>query len=509
MSLLKQFASRWKKDKYPIDRDAVYLFPDTNFFHEFTSPQDTRWGESIETDNIILVLTTPILREIDSQKTAKNVRVQKGARALNSLIADIAGEAGRYYEYRPESPRVRLILRPDLRPEPKLAQRLDYSSNNAADHQLVGIIAGFKARYPYIDSRLLTDDTGPKTAADMVGVPFVQIPESWRRTLGTSDEERTIRRLEGDLQRVMSREPRLEVRAITDNNDTKPQFHLEQRKFLPLTDAETDDLIRRITERYPVRTKYDIKLPPSSSSDKWAIKIDLALHRKWTPPSNESISKYRDEAYPQWLDKIGETLRTLHEYLNKSAAEVFVDIEIANVGTRPATSTEVRVSCQGPFWLTFNDQGSNNENGSLTLPDPPDAPKGKWVDAVFAPRFADTFKATFPIASNFDSPRLPPFNRPIQRDPHGFYYGERVAIQSSQSITATCLEYRHGEDPELFRIFVNPMSKGDQLKGLIKVEIHATNLTDPVKSQYPVTLSFTEESCYTYAEELVVSLINP
>ena len=314
LSFLARVRSWRESAKYPIDPDALYLFADTNFFHERRPPHEDYWKDVIDSPNIVLVLTTPILREIDSQKNANNVRIQKSARALNSTINKITGDKNLYQEYRSSKPRVRLVLRPDLMPDRKLAGRLDYTSSNATDHQLVGIVSTFRWRYPAVASQLLTGDTGPKTAADMVDVPCVPIPDSWRRPIGTSDEERENRRLNSEVARLRAQEPVIELSPILENDNVENGYILERRTYLPLTDDEIDAQIERITRCYPLVNDFGSK--PAAESRLQMITVALrSMRGAWVPPSDESIARYRDELYPQWLEEIRSILNSLNERL--------------------------------------------------------------------------------------------------------------------------------------------------------------------------------------------------
>ena len=190
-------------------------------------------------------------------------------------------------------------------------------------------------------------------------------------------------------------------------------------------------------------------------------------------------------------------------------------IAFTNVGTRPAVSVEIRIDAQGPLWLSVDSTTESKTNPELTLPSPPPAPKGHWeidnlgaslrsVQAVFAglDRFSDPLLASRIYGRDF------PDLANTTRDPHAFYWGNRIAIKNDAPVTASCAEWRHAEEPEEFWIKVEAATAEYPVTGALGVEVHAGNLSDPIRKTYPVTINAMEESCLFEAERLVNALID-
>ena len=235
----------------------------------------------------------------------------------------------------------------------------------------------------------------------------------------------------------------------------------------------------------------------------------------WIPPSDELIAKYRDELYPKWLEEIRNILEHLHETLAGGQTSMVVGIALTNVGTRPAVSAEVRIGAQGPLWMSV-DATTEKVEPELTLPSPPASPKGQWeidslgaslrsATAMFAgpDRYPDSLLTSSIYGRNF------PSLENTTRDPHAFYWGNRIAIKENAPVTASCSEWRHAEMPEEFWIKVEAATTEYPVTGAMHVEVHAGNLSDPIRKSYAVTINAVEESCICEAERLVNALIQP
>ena len=73
----------------------VYLFPDTNLFIQCHPLEKLDWSAWEKFDEVHLIVSRPVQREIDNQKNRGNDRVGKKARQAHSLFRDIViGEQG-------------------------------------------------------------------------------------------------------------------------------------------------------------------------------------------------------------------------------------------------------------------------------------------------------------------------------------------------------------------------------------------------------------------------------
>src|SRR3546814_6052294 len=72
-------------------RKALYVFPDTNVFVQCQSLEELAWSDLGTFDLIVLLLSSPVIGEIDRQKGGAG-RLAKRARTANTLIRRLLDE---------------------------------------------------------------------------------------------------------------------------------------------------------------------------------------------------------------------------------------------------------------------------------------------------------------------------------------------------------------------------------------------------------------------------------
>src|SRR3546814_9455716 len=97
--------------------------------------------------------------------------------------------------------------------------------------------------------------------------------------------------MEAQVRSYQQAEPRCAVKF----EDTPWQF--TRTKQRPLTEAQVAVLMRRLQERHPLVTDFG----PNESQERHmtAGQILLRSFERFTPATDEEISTYRDESYPE------------------------------------------------------------------------------------------------------------------------------------------------------------------------------------------------------------------
>ena len=145
-----------------MSENILYLFPDTNVFIQCRPLHQLDWSEWEEFSEVHLVVSRPVQREIDNQKTRGNDRVGGKARSTYTLFRKIIDSTQGYELVNSSSPRVKLSLEALSRPSPELQDTLDY---NKTDDEIVGCLHRFRRENPDSEARLLTNDGGPMMTA--------------------------------------------------------------------------------------------------------------------------------------------------------------------------------------------------------------------------------------------------------------------------------------------------------------------------------------------------------
>jgi hypothetical protein len=365
----------------------LYLVADTNLFFECKSLDQLPWSE-LGADPIVILLTKPVLDEIDKHKKG-NGRTRERALAIYGRVRDMLRSSAKEVEIQPSSPRVLLRRETTAKPDPALAEDLNYTKT---DEMLIGITSALKGGASGADVKLFTDDTGPATTADALGVPYLLIDERWRRPLAETTEQKRIKDLEKDLATYRAQEPSIAIGC--ESTDASGFVTLTNRNAVPLAETEIDALVERLRIKHPLKTDFTPPKPKSESApDGGATKIEYA------PPADDAIAKYRDSAYPEWIERCRRTLRTLHVGRDQIQRSVVLRWSISNEGTRPGSRVRVEFEAKGPLELKRIREPNDEQDKATekvpstgpvtaTLPAPPIPPPFQTKTIRVPPRAA-------------------------------------------------------------------------------------------------------------------------
>ena len=139
---------------------VVYLFVDTNLLLQCRSLEELDWSTWNKFDEVRLIVSKPVQREIDYRKNKGNDRVGKRARAANTMFRKMLNDRDKVV--RDSDPCVKLSVEPQHQYSKKLEDRLNYQER---DDQLIGTVYEFAQCHPGADVRLLTHDTTPHYTA--------------------------------------------------------------------------------------------------------------------------------------------------------------------------------------------------------------------------------------------------------------------------------------------------------------------------------------------------------
>ena len=202
----------------PMMTENLYLFVDTNLFIQCRDMSELDWSEWKDFSEVHLIVSLPVQREIDRQKTRGNDRVGRRARrSYSSLFRTIATGEKEYELIKELEPQVKLFLESPSRPDPELADSLDY---RRPDDEIIGCLHRFAKDHPDFDVRLLTHDTGPMMTAKGLGLSVAPIRDEWLLPAESNDEEREINRLRQEVAQIKNAEPQFDIKCV-DSKDAE------------------------------------------------------------------------------------------------------------------------------------------------------------------------------------------------------------------------------------------------------------------------------------------------
>ena len=230
---------------------VVYLFADTNLLIQCRALEELDWSAWNEFDEVRLIVSSPVLREIDYRKNKGNDRIGKRARAASAMFREILD--GGYKLVRDRGPCVKLSVEPQHRHSKDIEKHLNYQER---DDQLIGIVYEFAKRNPGTEVCLLTHDTTPLYTAKGLRLAADVIPDEWLLPPENTESEKELAALKAENARLKKAEPYFAIQCLDGAGAEIERYEAAFTWFKPLTDAETNALMQHLKERFPLETDF-------------------------------------------------------------------------------------------------------------------------------------------------------------------------------------------------------------------------------------------------------------
>lgn len=317
----------------------IHLIADTNLFFEFKTLEELPWHE-LGYDTIVIVLTKPVLDEIDKHKKSTG-RTRSRAIEIFARIRGMLTAGTQEVDVRSADPKVVLRRMASARPDQSLSDHLDYGK---PDERLIGIAATLGAQAAGYEVKLFTDDVGPAGVADDLNLPYLMINQDWKRPAAETTEGKRVKELEKDLALYRAQEPKIVIRCETAG--TSDRIQVVRKIAQPLTNAEIEQFLDDLRLKHPRQA--DFTPPPKLTKRKAFGEIETI---EYTAPSDEEIAEYVDTRYPQWIEDCRNVLRNLHVGRDEIEPDILLRWSMTNEGTRPASQVRLEFDAKGPIEL--------------------------------------------------------------------------------------------------------------------------------------------------------------
>ena len=470
---------------------TLYLFPDTNLFIQGKPLEELDWSRLSDSDQYVVVVSKPVLREIDRQKGAGG-RIGRRARRANTLLGKLVEDNVVHIQPKMAGAKVRVELGISIKPSAELEYDLDYTE---ADSQLVGIVHRFATDNPGLQVALLSGDNVVRAVATEHGLRCLRLPDEW--LLHEPDEqEQKIRQLEALIAQYEHSQPKC---GITVNG---APWRFQRVKYRAIEEAEISILMGLLSDMYPQVSDFGSREP---STRKRSLGYIGSVDESYLPATDTEISDYVDARYPEWLGLCEDYLRSLHEKLNSLGGNPRISLEIANMGGVPATSVLARFEMRSAqLRLLAPDEKKAKREGekepaAVRLPHPPTAPKGRWKRRDSIQSMIDVFGRSIRVSAVSAMPveilaHTPVFAMP--KDPNSFYFRGGRPRSPVAVIEASCQEWRHRDGEESFTFEIcSPLVVGAEA-GLFVASVHAANLREPTELTERIVVETIEVSAF-------------
>ncbi|MBL4981456.1 PIN domain-containing protein [Pseudomonas fluorescens] len=468
---------------------TLYVVPDTNVFVQCRQLGTLDWRELGDYEKIVLVVTRPVIAEVDRQKGASG-RLAKRARLANGLFTGFLTNDEVVIDTQGSGPAVVLTLGQNLEPSGELVDVLNYSH---ADDLLVGIVHAYQRANDH-QVLFLSFDTGPLLSAKSVGVPYKSVPPTWLLNSENDEEQKRIKELEGQLKRLQAAEPQCTI-FFPDT-----PWEIVRQKRLPLTDTQIAELLRLLKTRHPLQTDFGSKV--AAQREGRSSPFGLPSVERFVPVTEQEINEYQVR-YTQWIEGCTDFFRKAHEKLNGQEEVHIVSTVLANIGSRPAANVLVAFQITGNHLALMappyeDEEEIKTEPLSLTLA--PWAPQGRWK-SEYPNRDAQTFAA---LTRTHDIPLFASsFRDNFVPDPHTFYWKNGRPEAPALRVELECSQWRHKEEEKSYDVRIVYTPEFQRLEGALQVTISATNLAEPLRKIQNIKVIIKEVDAFDEVKTLI------
>lgn len=485
---------------------TAYLVPDTNLFEQCEPLHQLDWLAWADYDEVRVLVTDPVMEEIDRHKAQGNSRVARKSRAFSALLNEILDADQLTKIVREERPRVVLELCPHIAPTASLHPSFDYTR---ADHRLVGCAHALTANHEPL--WLLSGDSRPKAAALMIGLARKPIPDTWFLKPEPDERDKENAALRQERDRLLKAEPVLTAEAVDVQGKAIETISGELVLLAAMTRGEIDEIIERLKHLYPQAKDFG---PRERQTRQIKSNLGLAialtgLRETFEPATDREISSYENETYPGWINGCRSHLERLHELLQAATPWPPFAFRLANTGTRAAEHALVTFEARGNFMVMAPPRALDPEDDppakTLELPKPPKPPKGRW--------------RTHSISSMMDLHGMQrgsivpvsPFRNMLAslpdrtRDVHAFYYTPERPSDPEQKFALTCEQWLHGAPMTLGGQLI-PSQGADELLGEVVCSLRAANASNSNQRKITVRIKVVRKSAATEVDRLLMSM---
>lgn len=212
---------------------------DSNVFLHYQWFEEISWKKELGCDDVTIVISSVVLDEIDKVKDEDKGKVQKRAKMVSGKLAGffLDGVQGKYI--------VKYIGFPYASDEEKQQHLLDRNDNKI-------LFSILKSGLPNGDVCVVSSDNSMLIKAKQYGFKVHRLDEKYRLKEELSKEEKEVRELKAELERLKNRLPKPELLFGDGSN------HIEIERTVP---DDIDAIVRKeMTElrmEYPEKTIED------------------------------------------------------------------------------------------------------------------------------------------------------------------------------------------------------------------------------------------------------------
>ena len=353
------------------------LFLDTVVFLQCKELSQIPWHEVAEGEDLLLLVPRPAQEEIDRLKQDGSSRRAKRARKASSLLRNIILEPQSKIIISDSNPRVQASFTPQLDPNRAVPVNLDMSRS---DDRIIEEALAYREEHPEDEVAILTHDTNPLLTAKRFGLAYVVVPDEWLLPPEPDQKEKKIAELERKIEELRRAYPNITVVAQDAAGNTIRSFNAKVVQYAAISESEMDALISEARSKYPIATRFHASEPERPLSFA-LIEMEKAMGVETTyePPKPKAIEDYTNIEYPEWLENVRKSFKSLPKILEKEERHFQVCFSISNSGRTPAEHVVVEFRAHGGLLFSPPADRGDQSVSVIEFPDPPTPPIGRWI----------------------------------------------------------------------------------------------------------------------------------
>lgn len=413
----------------------TYIFIDTNIFLHFQDFQKIDWSTEIAVEKCTIVIAPIVLDELDEKKIGTS-RIGKKARQILNQIECLI-----------ENPQIDENVAFEVLLDKPLQNIYEENDLNflEQDHRLIASIIDFKQKRSVEKIVLCTNDIGPRLRAKQFSIGSLKLSDKYLLPTQQSEEEKKLKRLEQENNRLKNRIPDLSL-CFEDQNEFQ-KFNTKDISAKNYNDFKRKR-IDEIKAKYSYLAHVDPYKNPLAS-----LTMGLSLTADQINSYNKKLDEYYYE-YEMVLDQIFE------QEIKKSLT-FEIKLKLINKGSSPAEDVDLHLHFPDGFELLE----SNKIKDQIELPEPPYKPNHKLDFGQFQMSGLGNYSPSINIGNSFN------LNRPS------------IKKTNSYDVDFSRKQLKHGYSEDLEELSIIFESYEDIQNFKLEYEISAGNLPEMIKGK--------------------------
>jgi hypothetical protein len=324
-----------------------YIFLDTNIFLHFQNFEKIDWLSESSSKACKLIIPPIVIDELDEKKIGTN-KIGKRARSILNRFEQLV-ETGDT-KIRENVDFEILLLKPNQEVYDK--NGLNFKEK---DHRLIASIIQFSQEYDLTQILLCSNDIGPRLRAKTHNIESLKLDSKYLIPNQISEEEKKIKELERENQKLKTRIPKLNVFFANGNKHQK--IKIVEKDYSSFEDFKTQKL-----NEIKIENPYLIYNEPK-----------VNLFTQLGPLYASRIEAYNNRLN-EFYSECEKTLYKVFEYEKRELLSFNIQLMIKNSGNSPAEDVDLHLHFPDGFELIE----SSKKEKCPSLPNPPYKPKNAF-----------------------------------------------------------------------------------------------------------------------------------